>query len=35
MTTEIRTQLLCSLTDDAGEGVNAALQLRAPTFSNR
>jgi enoyl-CoA hydratase len=34
MTTEIRTQLLCSLTDDAGEGVNAALQRRAPTFSN-
>jgi enoyl-CoA hydratase len=35
MTTEIRAQLLCSLTDDAGEGVNAALQRRAPTFSNR
>jgi hypothetical protein len=29
MTTEIRTQVLCSLTGDAGEGVSAA-----PTFSN-
>ena len=34
MTTEIRAQVLCSLTDDVGEGVSAALQRRAPTFSN-
>jgi enoyl-CoA hydratase len=34
MTTEIRTQVLCSLTGDAGEGVSAALQRRTPTFSN-
>ena len=35
MTTEIRTQVLCSLTDDVGEGISAALQRRAPAFSNR
>jgi len=34
MTTEIRTQVLCSLTDDVGEGISAALERRAPTFSN-
>jgi len=34
MTTEIRAQALCSLTDDVGEGISAALQRRAPTFSN-
>jgi enoyl-CoA hydratase/carnithine racemase len=33
MTTEIRTQVLCSLTD-VGEGISAALQRRAPAFSN-
>jgi enoyl-CoA hydratase len=35
MTTEIRTQLLCSLTGDAGEGVSAARERRSPSFSNR
>jgi len=34
MTTEIRTQVLCSLTDDAGEGISAAVERRTPTFSN-
>jgi len=35
MTTEIRTQVLCSLTDDVGEGISAALERRAPSFGNR
>ncbi|MUM17705.1 enoyl-CoA hydratase/isomerase family protein [Mycobacterium sp. CBMA271] len=35
MRTEVRTQVLCSLTDDVVEGVGAALQRRAPTFTNR
>ncbi len=34
MRTEIRTQVLCSLTDDAVEGVAAAIERRTPTFSN-
>ena len=34
MTTEIRAQVLCSLTDDVGEGIAAALQRRTPTFGN-
>jgi enoyl-CoA hydratase len=34
MTTEIRTQVLCSFTDDVGEGISAAIQRRTPTFSN-
>jgi enoyl-CoA hydratase len=34
MTAEIRAQVLCSLTGDAGEGISAALQRRTPTFSN-
>jgi enoyl-CoA hydratase len=34
MTSEIRAQVLCSLTGDAGEGISAALQRRTPMFSN-
>ena len=34
MTAEIRAQVLCSLTGDAGEGISAAVERRTPTFSN-
>jgi enoyl-CoA hydratase/carnithine racemase len=34
MTTEIRAQVLCFLTDDVGGGISAALQRRTPTFCN-
>lgn len=34
MAAEVRTQVLCSLTTDATEGITAALERRTPNFTN-
>lgn len=35
MQSEVRAQVLCSLTDDVTEGMRAAVERRAPTFTDR